>query len=201
MGENDDSDDALAAVFRETANAIERDKSGEPVTSPRLLSIKEAAKRTNLTRPTLRFYEKIGLLDPPARSAGRFRKYGQQDIERLERVKQLRDLLGFSLTDIQELLKVDKERERLLTHVRAHWGAPTDSAQKEEWMREAMSLNQKQLADVNKQLRAVEAKIEGLQSLRAEILQRIERIERIDAARREVENSAIRAEAPDDESQ
>lgn len=43
-------------------------------------SIAEAAERTGLSIDTLRYYERIGLADPPARDSGRRRVYSDDDL-------------------------------------------------------------------------------------------------------------------------
>ena len=52
---------------------------------------------------TLRFYEQKGLLDEPERNAARYRIYSQETLERLGFIGRAQDL-GFSLTDIKQLL-------------------------------------------------------------------------------------------------
>src|SRR5512142_1710991 len=76
-------------------------------------TIEQVATRTGLTKRTLRYYEEVGLLLPTDRTEGNYRCYSEADIERLERIKKLRDLLGFSLNDIRKLLETDDERGQL----------------------------------------------------------------------------------------
>src|SRR5437667_9100605 len=78
-----------------------------------LYTIEQVATRTGLTKRTLRYYEEVGLLPPTDRTEGNYRRYSGSDIERLERIKKLRDLLGFSLSDIRELLEADDERGQI----------------------------------------------------------------------------------------
>jgi hypothetical protein len=47
------------------------------------LTIGEAARLTGIGAKTIRFYEDIGLLPPARRSANRYRRYGQADVNRL----------------------------------------------------------------------------------------------------------------------
>lgn len=72
------------------------------------LQIGDAASLTQLTQRTLRFYEERGLLRPPERMHGGFRLYSPADIERIERTKQLKQLLGFSLAEIAEMLDAEE---------------------------------------------------------------------------------------------
>src|SRR5881227_2940730 len=78
-----------------------------------LYTIEQVATRTGLTKRTLRYYEEVGLLPPTDRTEGNYRRYTESDIQRLERIKKLRDLLGFSLADIRELLEAEDERGQI----------------------------------------------------------------------------------------
>src|SRR5437762_9328960 len=79
----------------------------------RVYSIEQVATRTGLTKRTLRYYEEVGLLPPTDRTEGNYRRYTESDIQRLERIKKLRDLLGFCLTDIREILEAEDERGQI----------------------------------------------------------------------------------------
>src|ERR1700758_2154682 len=81
--------------------------------APRVYSIEQVATRTGLTKRTLRYYEEVGLLPPTGRTEGNYRRYSESDVQRLERIKELRDLLGFSLSDIRELLRTEEERGQI----------------------------------------------------------------------------------------
>jgi MerR family copper efflux transcriptional regulator len=72
------------------------------------MQIGEVAKRSSLTVDAIRFYEKRKLLPKAARSAGRFRLYGEGTIERLHFIRQMQGL-GFSLREVGELIQL---RER-----------------------------------------------------------------------------------------
>lgn len=78
-----------------------------------LYTIEQVATRTGMTKRTLRYYEEVGLLPPTGRTEGNYRRYGEYDVLRLERIKELRDLLGFSLSDIRELLDAEDERGQI----------------------------------------------------------------------------------------
>ena len=66
------------------------------------MQIGELAKRTTLSVDAIRFYEKRRLLPKPARTVGRFRVYGTDDIDRLNFIRQMHGI-GFSLKEIREL--------------------------------------------------------------------------------------------------
>jgi MerR family mercuric resistance operon transcriptional regulator len=76
------------------------------VTSPNIeLSRGTLAKRTGVNVETVRYYEKIGLMPEPLRSAGGHRIYGPLDLKRLLFIKRCRDL-GFTLQETRELLEL-----------------------------------------------------------------------------------------------
>ena len=62
------------------------------------LTIGDVAEHTGLTQRTLRYYEELGLLDPPRDTGGR-RRYDAAAIDRLYRIRLLRDL-GTPLADV-----------------------------------------------------------------------------------------------------
>jgi len=61
------------------------------------------AKRFNLSRSTLLYYDRIGLLSPSGRSEGGYRLYSTTDVERLQSVCAYRDA-GLSLAEIATIL-------------------------------------------------------------------------------------------------
>jgi len=65
--------------------------------------IGEFASLTGLTPDTLRFYERRGLLEAPARSGGRFRIYSAPAVDRVRFIKRAQ-ALGLSLDEIHELV-------------------------------------------------------------------------------------------------
>jgi DNA-binding transcriptional MerR regulator len=67
------------------------------------MQIGEAAKRTALSVDAIRFYEKRSLLPKPPRTSGRFRLYSDDDVARLDFIRQMQGL-GFSLREVRQLL-------------------------------------------------------------------------------------------------
>jgi Cu(I)-responsive transcriptional regulator len=74
------------------------------------ISIGELARTTGTKVVTVRYYEKIGLLPEPARSATNYRAYSQRDLSRLRFIRRCRNL-GFTLDQVRELLRLSSERE------------------------------------------------------------------------------------------
>ncbi|NOT31072.1 MAG: MerR family transcriptional regulator [Planctomycetes bacterium] len=68
-----------------------------------LIKIGDFAKLAGTNLRTLRYYEEIGLLHPALRSAGGFRYYRAEDLERLAMVASLQHL-GLELARIGELM-------------------------------------------------------------------------------------------------
>ena len=52
-------------------------------------TIREAAAKTGITAHTLRYYERIGLVQPVARARSGHRRYGEADLRWLELLKKL----------------------------------------------------------------------------------------------------------------
>ncbi len=67
------------------------------------LSRGELARRTGCNIETIRYYERIGLLPPPPRTAGGHRVYGRALLKRLNFIRRSREL-GFRLEEIRGLL-------------------------------------------------------------------------------------------------
>ncbi len=129
-----------------------------------LYSIEQVATRTGLTKRTLRYYEEVGLLPHTGRTEGNYRRYSEADLQRLERIKNLRDLLGFSLTDIRELLEVEDERGGLKVAYRQE----TDAATKIAQLDRANDL-------IRTELHMIEQKIAGLEQMRNALFSKLER--------------------------
>lgn len=67
------------------------------------MNIGQLAEQAGVSTDTLRFYEKQGLVDAPARHANGYRSYGDADLARVRFVRSAQSL-GFSLTEIRQLL-------------------------------------------------------------------------------------------------
>jgi DNA-binding transcriptional MerR regulator len=65
--------------------------------------IGEVAQSAGLSLRTIRYYDEVGIVVPAGRSAGGYRLYTDQDIERLLLVKDMKPL-EFSLDEIREIV-------------------------------------------------------------------------------------------------
>src|SRR5215213_11370840 len=70
--------------------------------------IGEAAKRSGVKVPTIRYYEQIGLLPAPPRSEGNRRQYDIGDLRRLAFIRHAREL-GFEIDAIRALLALQDQ--------------------------------------------------------------------------------------------
>jgi DNA-binding transcriptional MerR regulator len=131
-----------------------------------LYTIEQVATRTGMTKRTLRYYEEVGLLLPTGRTEGNYRRYSETDVQRLERIKKLRDLLGFSLTDIRKLLEAEDERGQ----IKLAYQHETEVAAKLAQLDRADEL-------IKEQLELIEQKITGLEQMRRSLLATLERHE------------------------
>jgi len=75
------------------------------------LAIGELGRLTGTKVETIRYYERIGLLAKPERTAGNYRAYGAEHLNRLSFIRRSRDL-GFSLEQVRALLDLSDDRER-----------------------------------------------------------------------------------------
>jgi MerR family transcriptional regulator, thiopeptide resistance regulator len=69
----------------------------------KIYSISQLARACNLSRSTLLYYDRIGLLCPPERTAAGYRRYTNQQFDKLERICTLRST-GLSLDEIKALI-------------------------------------------------------------------------------------------------
>jgi len=120
--------------------------------------IGEVADRTGVTQRTLRFYEEKGLLRPPERMDGGFRLYSENDVTRIGYIKQLQDLLGFTLSEIKDMV----EAEDLLLQISA-------TRRPDRELPERLQRSEQILGALTKQLDVIDHKVEHLTKLREDI--------------------------------
>lgn len=78
--------------------------------------IGEVAERSGLATKTLRYYEEIGLVPPPARSTSGYRRYEADVLSRLAFIKSAQ-ALGLSLGEIRSVIALRDDGETPCEHV------------------------------------------------------------------------------------
>lgn len=73
------------------------------------MRIGELSAATHVSRDTLRYYERLGLITSPARTSGGFRSYGPEAVTQVQFVKQAQ-ALGLELVEIRQLAGVNGAR-------------------------------------------------------------------------------------------
>jgi len=74
--------------------------------------ISVAARMVGVQTHTLRYYERIGIIEP-SRSRGNLRLYSERDIAQLRRVKTLMDDLGVNLAGVEVILRMAQRMNEL----------------------------------------------------------------------------------------
>ncbi len=75
-----------------------------------------AARMIGVPTHTLRYYEKVGIMEP-SRSRGNIRLYSDSDIAHLKRVKNLMDELGVNLVGVEVILRMAKRMAELQEYI------------------------------------------------------------------------------------
>lgn len=75
--------------------------------------IEDVAKKSGLTKRTLRYYEDMGLIQP-SRTESSYRLYSEEDIENIIRIKTLKCNLGFTLFEIKETFNLELDLKKIL---------------------------------------------------------------------------------------
>lgn len=127
--------------------------------------IDDVAKMVGLTKRTLRYYEELGLLTPPERSEGGFRLYTDSHVERLKKLINARDVLGFSLQELQQYVAMSEEFINQRDEIR----------QTEDVKLRLQKIRELEQT-VDRQLELIDQKLDKMKNMRAEINQLKDRI-------------------------
>jgi len=131
------------------------------------LQIGEVAERTGVTQRTLRFYEEKGLLRPPTRMDGGFRLYSEDDVTRVEHIRQLQNLLGVTLAEIKEMV----DAEEVLQELKAQYRPEADVSEKRRQLQKAIDV-------VTRQHGIVSQKAEQMGEMKGQLEERLRTFER-----------------------
>jgi DNA-binding transcriptional MerR regulator len=142
--------------------STQRDEAGMPVqaegTEPGI-RISDAATRVGVSARTLRYYEELGLLTPPRGGA---RRTPPHDLAHLQRILELREVLGMNLDEIREFLALETRLDELRASYRATKDATSRKALDEQkaTLQEALVLNE----SLAEQISAKLARMDGFRS-------------------------------------
>ena len=99
--------------------------------------ISVAARLVNMHPQTLRYYERLGLIEP-SRSRGKIRLYSARDVERLKQIHGYVNDLGVNLAGVEVILnltermaEMEAELGRIKSELAAHVAARGDSTKHE----------------------------------------------------------------------
>ncbi|HLW46240.1 MAG TPA: MerR family transcriptional regulator [bacterium] len=145
----------------------------------------EVCQLTGLTPRTLHYYDEIGLLVPSERLAGGQRLYSAADLRRIVEIKELKRLLGLSLSNIKHLLDADDARTR---HLDAAEKAADAAARRRELERA--------LAITEAQWRSVQDKVTQLTAFKRKLERQVRDLRRLAAAPVRGNGVIVRAGAP-----
>ena len=118
-------------------------------------SIKEAEALTGISRQNIRYYEKMGLLNPKRDAGNGYRKYDEEDIERLKVILLFRKL-DMPLEEIHKLLDHEIDLQQALDTQKAY--LQTEQQKLEAALNFCDTIQEQDLAelDVNRCLQEIE---------------------------------------------
>ena len=79
------------------------------------MTIGRLAQMSGVGVETVRYYQRLKLLDEPMRAYGSIRRYGGDTLERIRFIKRAQGL-GFTLSEIKALFLLDAKRDRHRAH-------------------------------------------------------------------------------------
>ncbi|KOS23721.1 MerR family transcriptional regulator [Bacillus anthracis] len=118
-----------------------------------MYKIDEVTKQVGLTKRTFRYYDEIGLIHPPERSEGNIRLYTGEDIARIKRIVEAKEVLGITLQEMQHFLSLKERMEQ-----RRNSENPRDR----EVIQEIKEM-------LEKQVQTLDEKMEQMQRVKAEL--------------------------------
>lgn len=131
----------------------------------RLKPIGVVAREVGLTPRAIRYYEELGLLHPAIRVKGSDRLFDESDVQRLREIKRLREVVGFTLNEISELLDAEDVR----SHLKNQFRHTTDPATRAQVLRTAIGLAERRLTMIDNKL----AQVAGVRATEQQTLERL----------------------------
>jgi MerR family transcriptional regulator/heat shock protein HspR len=79
--------------------------------------ISVAARLVNMHPQTLRYYERLGLIEP-SRSSGKIRLYSARDVERLKQIHSYVDDLGVNLAGVEIIMSLTERMAEMEAEIK-----------------------------------------------------------------------------------
>lgn len=137
-------------------------------TEEKLFGIGEAAARAGVSERALRYYQQIGLITPSGCTPGGLRRYSEENLYRVARIRELQNLLGL---DLEEVGAVLANEDRVVELRRAYQSSRTDEC-RAQLVREGLQVQEAlrstvagKLAHLEEFLAGVDASIARLRTL------------------------------------
>ncbi len=111
-----------------------------PARNEELLGIGAAAARAGVSERALRYYQQLGLIVPSCTTPGGLRRYSEENLARVARIRELQTVLGL---DLDEIAIVLRNEDRLAQIRRAYTDERTSDDERLRLIRECLTLLQR----------------------------------------------------------
>jgi DNA-binding transcriptional MerR regulator len=118
------------------------------------LGIGAAAARAGVSERALRYYQELELITPSGRTPGGMRRYSEEDLSRVARIRELQSLLGLNLDEIAVVLRSE---DRIAKIRQVYRDKRTGAAERQRLAREGLAIQENLRAIVVAKRAALEA--------------------------------------------
>ncbi len=123
---------------RPRTGTAERSADGRPpADGEQLLGIGAAAARAGVSERALRYYQELGLIVPTCTTPGGLRRYSEENLARVARIRELQTVLGLNLDEIAIVLR---NEDRLAQIRRTYHDERTSDDERLRLTRECLDL-------------------------------------------------------------
>ncbi|GGD93138.1 MerR family transcriptional regulator [Paenibacillus nasutitermitis] len=135
--------------------------------------IEDAAAKTGLTKRTIRYYEELGLIETLDRTEGGMRLYSEADIDRLNKIVLAKEVLGFSLQELQQFVKMNER----IDHYRHAVQSLEDRAERRRSLLEISEVLEREMDMIELKMKRMDTFKEELHVLNRRVREAIGRYE------------------------
>jgi DNA-binding transcriptional MerR regulator len=126
--------------------------------------IEDVAKKTDLTKRAIRYYEEFGIIKPERNQCG-YRVYHEKDIKKLIRVRDLRLKVGFTISEIKDYFELESNIHNALELDNSSNGNKVDI--------------EKYISDINSQIQVINSKEIALEKVKEKYNKTLEKLIRL----------------------